>query len=139
MKKHLTFLTVLLLFSALVSSNLAQQASATWALTNPTSGGTGFTAVTSGTVIAADEKFKGTEINGYSGTNSSQRIRMAGTNNSWAANLTAKIDTVYVQFAVSPKAGSSFTIAKVDLSICAASTSTMKAAIYYSADRKSVV
>lgn len=134
MRKYLTFLTVLLLLTVLVSSSLAQQASATWALTNPTSGGTGLTAVTSGTVIAADEKFRGTEINGYSGTNSSQRIRMAGTNNSWAANLTAKIDTVYVQFAVSPKTGSTFTIAKVDLSICAASTSTMKAAIYYSTD-----
>lgn len=134
MKKHFSVFTALLFLFVLTVQSFAQQASATWALTNPTSGGTGLTSVTSGTVVAVDEKLKGTEINGYSGTNSSQRIRMAGTNNSWAANLTAKIDTVYVQFAVSPKAGSTFAVSNVSLSISAASTTTMKAAIFYSTD-----
>src|SRR3989339_191646 len=134
MSKYFTLVIALFFLSVLTVESIAQQSSATWALTNPGTGGSGFTAVTSGTVVAVDEKFKGTEINGYTGTNSSQRIRMAGTSNSWAPNLTAKIDTVYVQFAVSPKTGSSFTIANVALSIGAASTTTMKAAIFYSTD-----
>jgi pectinesterase len=134
MNRYITLFLTLLLFSVITVETYAQQASATWALSNPTAGGTGLTAVTSGTVVAVDEKLKGTEINGYTGTGSSQRIRMAGTNNSWAANLTAKIDTVYVQFAVSPKTGSTFSISNLSLSICAASTQTMKAAIYYSTD-----
>lgn len=131
---RLHFFGTLVLLLLVTRLTIAQQASATWSLTNPTSGGTGLTAVTSGTVVAVDQKLKGTEINGYTGTNNSQRIRMAGTNNSWAANLTSKIDTVYVQFAVSPKTGSTFSISNVALSICAASTTTMKAAIYYSTD-----
>ena len=134
MSRYFTLVIALFFLSVLTVESIAQQASATWPLTNPGTGGSGFVPSVSGALTAQDELFKGTEINGYTGTNSSQRIRMKGTNNSWAANLKNQIDTVYVQFAVSPKAGTNFTVNNISLSIGAASTTTMKANIWYSTD-----
>jgi pectin methylesterase-like acyl-CoA thioesterase len=134
MRKILLFLfPILLVF--LFSYNLsAQDASAKWPLTNPGTGGSGGVPSVSGALTAANELLKGIEINGYTGTNNSQRVRMAGTNNSWAANLIKQIDTVYVQFAVSPKVGTNFLVKNITLAIGASSTTTMKANIYYSTD-----
>lgn len=128
--KSKILITILIFaFTTLVS---AQTASATWPLSNPSSGGTGFNPNVSGLINAANELLKGTEINQYTGANNSQRIRMAGTNNTWPANLIDKIDTVYVQFSVSPKKGITFEIKKISMLIGAASTNYMKARIFYS-------
>ena len=108
------------------------QASATWPLTNPADGGTGFSVITTGQVVAQDEFFKNTEINQYTGPNNSQRIRMAGTNNTWPAGLTDQIDSVYVQFSVSPKSGYTFYVNKISFDIGAKSSSTFKANVWIS-------
>ncbi|MDP3582499.1 MAG: hypothetical protein Q8S39_11240, partial [Ignavibacteria bacterium] len=134
MSKYFTLVIALIFLSVLTVESIAQQASATWLLTNPGTGGSGFVPSVSGALTAENELFKGTEINGYTGTNSSQRIRMKGTNNSWAANLKNQIDTVYIQFAISPKAGTNFTVSNISLSLGAASTTTMKANVWYSTD-----
>lgn len=134
MSRYFTLVVALIFLSVFTIEGLAQQASATWPLTNPGTGGSGFVPSVSGALTAVDELFKGTEINGYTGTNSSQRIRMKGTNNKWEANLKNQIDTVYVQFAISPKAGTNFTVNNISLSVGASSTTTMKANIWYSTD-----
>jgi pectinesterase len=109
-------------------------ASATWPLTNPASSGTGRTVNVSGNIVADSEYFKNMEINGYTGLNNSQRVRMAGTNNTWPASQTTQMDTVYTQFSVSAKAGSTFAIDSLTLFIGAASTNYMKANLYFSTD-----
>lgn len=120
------------LFFSLTTFISAQSASAIWPLSNPSTGGTGFSPNVSGLIDAANELLKGMEINQYTGFNNSQRIRMAGTNNTWAANIIDKIDTVYVQFSVKPKKGITFEINKINMLIGAASTNFMKARIFYS-------
>ncbi len=110
------------------------QAFASWPLTNPVNGGTGFSVLSSGQIIAYDEYFCNTEINQYTGPNGSQRIRMAGTNNTWPAGLTDQIDSVYVQFRVAPKTGYTFYVNKISLDIGAMSSSTFKANIWISTD-----
>ncbi len=107
-------------------------ASALWSLTDPNAGGTGLTASNTGQVSGLDENLHNTEINGYSGYNSSQRIRILG--NAWPANQTTQIDTVYIEYAVSPNTGFKFNVNTMSLNIGAASINTMKANIYYSAD-----
>ena len=109
-------------------------ASATWPLTNPASSGTGRLVNVSGNIVADSEDFKNMEINGYTGLNNSQRVRMAGTNNTWPAGQTTQMDTVYTQFSVSAKAGSTFMIDSLTLFIGAASTNYMKANLYFSTD-----
>ncbi|MCX7798564.1 MAG: pectinesterase family protein [Melioribacter sp.] len=111
-------------------------ATAKWPLTNPADGGTGFSVITTGQVVAEDEFFKNTEINQYTGPNNSQRIRMAGTNNTWPAGLKDQIDSVYVQFAVGPKSGYTFYVNKISLDIGARSSSTFKANIWISTDKQ---
>ena len=123
---------ILALFFSLTTFIPAQSASAIWPLSNPSTGGTGFSPNVSGLIDAANELLKGTEINQYTGFNNSQRIRMAGTNNTWAANIIDKIDTVYTQFSVKPKKGITFEINKINMLIGAASTNFMKARIFYS-------
>ncbi len=107
-------------------------ASALWSLTDPNAGGTGLTASNTGQVTGVDENLHNTEINGYTGYNSSQRIRILG--NAWPANQTTQIDTVYIEYALMPNAGFKFNVNTMSLKIGAASINTMKANIYYSAD-----
>ena len=71
-----------------------------------------------------------TETNHYSGPNSSQRVRIIG--NEWPANQTTQIDSVYIQFAASPKFGGQFNVSSISLDIAASGINTMKANIYYS-------
>jgi pectinesterase len=106
--------------------------SATWALTNPAAGGTGLTAATAGNLIAPDEKLVNTEINQYTGYNNSQRVRIKG--NSWPAGLTNQIDTVYVEFSVTPKPGSKFTVTALLMDLGCHSLNNMKANVWYSKD-----
>ena len=109
-------------------------ATASWPLTNPGTGGTGYAATTTGQVTAPDEYFNNTEINQYSGPNNSQRIRMANTGNTWPAGLMDQIDTVFVQFSVSPKPGYTFYANTVSLDMGAKSSNTFKANLWYSTD-----
>ena len=106
-----------------------------WPLTNPATGGTGFTANVAGPVEALDEKFVGTEINQYTGPSNSQRVRMKTTpSNTWPANIKDKIDTVFVEFVVASKIGVQLNATKLSVSLAATAINTMKAAIYYSTD-----
>ena len=102
------------------------------ALSDPGSGGTGLSAITSGQVTATDEFLSKAEINQYTGPNSSQRIRILG--NHWPANRITQIDTVYMEFAVSPKTGYSFKVNSLSLGIAGVGINTLKANVYYSSD-----
>jgi pectinesterase len=107
-------------------------ASAVWELTDPGTGGTGQTAATAGHITAADEWLNNTEINHYTGPGGSQRVRIAG--NQWPANQTTQIDSVFVQFVISPKNDYELIVTDLSLEIAAASLDRMKANIYYSID-----
>ncbi len=114
------------------TSGVTYPASAQWELTNPADGGTGLEPALAGQVDAEDEYLNNMEINQYSGPNFSQRVRIEG--NSWPALQTTQIDTVFIQFAVSPKTGFNLRVTSLSLGIAAASINTMKANIYYSTD-----
>lgn len=107
-------------------------ASAVWELTNPSESGTGQMVATSGQITAENEYLNNMEINQYTGPNGSQRLRIAG--NAWPANQTTQIDTVFVQFSLSPKTGFTFYASTISLQISQMSINTMKANIYYSTD-----
>jgi pectin methylesterase-like acyl-CoA thioesterase len=119
-----------------IGTLVAQPTTATWPLTNPagTPAGTGLNVLVAGPVTGFNEKLRGMEINQYTGPNSSQRVRMAGTGNTWPANQTTQIDTVYTQFSVSPKSFFTLKVDSVVLSLGAASTNYMKANLWYSKD-----
>ncbi|MBN2279469.1 MAG: T9SS type A sorting domain-containing protein [Candidatus Marinimicrobia bacterium] len=105
-------------------------ASAVWELTNPADGGTGLAPVLSGFLEAEDELLINTEINQYTGPESSQRVRIAG--NAWPALQLEQIDSVYIQFSVTPAKDYQFHLDSISLKIAAASISTMHANIFYS-------
>jgi len=123
--KYLTVQNVLI---GGVSESAPMPSSATWALTSATSQ----TVATSGKVNAADQWLNKMNINQYTGYNASQRTRIY--TNSWPANQTTQLDTVFAQFAVWPKSGAKLTVNSVSLNIGAHSTKTMKANIWYSTD-----
>ncbi|MDP3581989.1 MAG: hypothetical protein Q8S39_08625, partial [Ignavibacteria bacterium] len=54
--------------------------------------------------------------------------------NTWPTNIKDKIDTVFVEFVVAPKAGVQLNATKLSVSLAATAINTMKAAIYYSTD-----
>jgi pectin methylesterase-like acyl-CoA thioesterase len=118
--------------SAIIGQTGLQSASARWELTDPATGGTGFNVATEGQVEAMNETFSNTEAPNYTGPESSQRIRIIG--NSWPAGLTWQIDTLFVQFAVSPRGSNRLYVDSLSMKICAMSSSTMEANIYYSKD-----
>ena len=107
-------------------------ASATWPLTDPDNGGTGLSAVIAGQVAPKDEYLNNMIINHYSGPNNSQRMKIS--DGKWPANQTTQLDTVFVQFAVSPKTGFKFNVKSISFNMAAASINTMKANVYYSTD-----
>ncbi len=83
--KRLPTILLFAFFLALYSTGIHAQtyaAEAIWELTNPSSGGTGLTVVTSGPIQAVDEYLNTMEINQYTGPNESQRIRIAGNSHS---------------------------------------------------------
>ena len=89
-------------------------------------------AVTSGQVSGDAESFKNTEVNQYTGYNTSQRVRITG--NAWPLNQTTMIDTVYVQFAARPKNGVALNVTGVKLSLAGNGGSSMRAKVFVSAD-----
>lgn len=105
-------------------------ASAVWELSNPVDGGTGLSPVVSGLLEAGEELLVNTEINQYTGPESSQRIRIAG--NEWPALQTDLIDSVYIQFSVAPAKDYQFHLDSISMKIAAASINTMNAKIFYS-------
>lgn len=115
-------------------SDLLSPASAHWELTDPSAGGTGISVATEGQMSASEETFYNTEAPNYTGPGESQRIRMANTGNTWPANLTYQMDTVFVQFTVAPKESNNLVIDSLSFKICAMSSSTFEANIYYSKD-----
>ncbi len=125
---------LVLVINLLLSFGLMAQnnASALWPLTDPNTGGTGMSPVISGKILPSDETLNNMEINGYTGLNNSQRIRIAG--NAWPANQTTQLDTVFVQFSVTSPNGFKFNVDSISLNIQQISINTMKANIYYSND-----
>jgi len=108
---------------------LAQDtASVQWPLTVTSTTG----AVTSGQVSGESEFLKNTEINQYTGFNSSQRIRMVG--NAWPLSQTTPIDTVYIQFTARPKAGITFTVTSLKMYLAGNGGANMRAKVFYSTD-----
>ena len=108
--RKLLFFTILCLFQ--FSTLFAQQTypgSALWELSNPTAGGTGFVASTTGQVNAADQQLTGMEINQYTGPEESQRLRIEG--NEWPANSHLPLYFIGI-----PQLSHNFTISN-DLSI----------------------
>ena len=137
MKRNSHPVLIFLLFVVSVSTMpgqtiLLSPASAHWELTDPGTGGTGFTVATEGQVNAINETFSNTEAPNYTGPGNSQRIRITG--NSWPANLTWQIDTVFVQFAVTPRGSNRLYVDSLSMKLCAMSSSTMEANVYYSKD-----
>lgn len=124
-------LATILLSPAASSQNAA---TVTWPLTDPSNGGTGLTSSSTGQFVGSDLRLNNMDINRYTGPDSSIRIRMAGTGNTWPANQVTQIDTVYMQFKASAKAGVTALIDSVILRLGANSTNSMKANIYYSKD-----
>ena len=114
------------------ASLVTYPASAQWELTDPATGGTGLAVATAGLVAAADERLNNMEINHYTGPDNSQRARIAG--NAWPANQTTQLDSVYIEFAISPQSGYTLYATSLSLGIAAASINTMKANIYFSSD-----
>ena len=117
------------------SEALATVASAAWELSDPGNGGTGQTVSTAGPIGAYDQVFSSMRINGYSGAESSQRSdnRPDGTG-SWPVSQLTRMDTVFVEFAVSPRAGTSFAVNNISFEIGGNSTNYMKAEVLYSTD-----
>lgn len=143
--KKFTF-TILTIFIVMIVNSIAQNstqvagtasmfaspAGALWELTDPGTGGTGLTPSTTGQVSAADELLNNMEINHYTGPDDSQRARIAG--NEWPANQLTQIDSVFIEFAVSPQFGFTFHIDSLSFGMAAASISSMKANVYFSTD-----
>ena len=131
--KKFHLLLIILFFPSFWSNAWAQEpvpASAHWPLTNPSAGGTGLVSTTSGQLHAYEEHLNQMEINGYTGPNESQRLRIAG--NEWPINQTDTIPGVYVEFKVTPKEGATFQLQSLQFALAAASINTMKAGAYYS-------
>ncbi|TFG95885.1 MAG: hypothetical protein E4H13_12820, partial [Calditrichales bacterium] len=131
-------LTLIMIFSIACAQDppTITPASATWELSDPATGGTGLTVSTSGPVIGYDESFSLMRINQYSGAEYSQRSdnRPSGGATAWPASQTTRIDSVYVQFALSPMAGVSFTVNNISFEIGGNSTNYLKAEVLYSTD-----
>jgi pectinesterase len=60
-----------------------------------------------------------------------QRCQMTG---GWLVNMTERLSTVYVEYAVSPKTGNKFNVDSIGLTLAALSTTNLKADIFYSKD-----
>lgn len=124
--RTLRIVLVMVLLGSIVSAQ--DTASVLWPLSSVTT----TAPVLAGQVNGDAESFKNVEINQYTGFNSSQRIRIAG--NTWPLNQTTPIDTVFVQFAVRPKAGITFTVSTVKVFLAGNSGSNMRAKVFVSAD-----
>jgi pectinesterase len=137
MKKVYFLLGMALSLCCLFNFSFAQgalPASATWALTDPVTGGTGRTVITTGQMQASNERLVNMNINQYTGTDGSQRLRI--DNNNWPLSQTDTVAGTYVQFAVGPSPNNSLLVRSIALKLGAHSTSAMKANIYYSTDRR---
>ncbi len=133
-------LVLISVFASFVYLNLANgqgsdsiPASVLWELSDPGAGGTDRAPSTSGSVTAKDESAGSyTQIKDYSGTENGQRSQITG--GAWPANQGSLIDSVYIQFEVSPLPYTNFYLDSVMLEITSISINTLKAELYYSTD-----
>jgi hypothetical protein len=121
MKKTVRTLVSLAVLCALCTPFLTAQnvpSTATWILSSTTPQA----AQIAGQIVASNETLsKDLLLNGYTGPNSSQRIKM----NSWPVNQLVQIDTVYFQYSVKPQVSYKLNIDSVVLSLGANSTSQL--------------
>lgn len=105
-------------------------ASALWACTTDTKQ----SVAVAGKVTAVDETLVNLNINQYTGYNGAQRLRIVSAPGKydWPAHQTTQIDTVYVQFAVSPKGGASLLVTSLSLDLGCHSIDNFKANVWYS-------
>jgi pectin methylesterase-like acyl-CoA thioesterase len=124
------------LFIAAAANGQAPEAfpaSAGWELSDPSNGGTGVSAATSGNVTAQDESAgSNTQIRDFSGYEGSQRSQISG--GAWPANQSSPIADVYIQFAMAPLPYSVFYLDTIALEMTATAINTMKAEIHCSTD-----
>ncbi|MDZ7724331.1 MAG: hypothetical protein U5R06_16380 [candidate division KSB1 bacterium] len=109
---------------------------ASWPLSDPSTGGSEQSVITSGAITAFDESFCNMRINGYTGAERSQRSdnRPPGGATSWRVLQTSRIPDVFVEFAVSPMTGTSLTIDHISFEIGGNSSNYLKAEVLYSTD-----
>ncbi len=128
MKKSLTILIAIVLCLAFSKTSLAQTAaSATWAMSTAAVAAPSV----SGAVSATTEVLTGLEFNSTSTVGGFTGGRLRGTGNTWPTGQLDYISTKYLEFTVSPTANS-FTVSSIGVNMWAASSSTIRASIYYS-------
>lgn len=130
-----TFYTTLILF--LLTSNIySQSASATWPLTNPTTGGTGQNVTISGNVTGSLETLSNMVINSYGGTNGPLGVvmqRTTTTDGSWPGEA-QYLSTRYIEFVISPLVNNTLVVDSVVLPLGSAGGGNMRAEVFYSTD-----
>ncbi len=124
-----------LLLCCLVNFNvaLAQDgtAVATWPLTDEAA----LTATSTGNISAADMAVSNMAAHSTRGLEGSQRVQiMRGEDNLWPADNSEMIEDVYIEFIVSPHAGSAFTATSFSYDISSSGTNNMSARAFYSTD-----
>ena len=139
MKKGLVMMMMLAIASFIFITTISGQsdesfpASANWELSDPSNGGTGYSAATSGNITAMDESGgSNTHIRDYSGYDGSQRSQITG--GAWPANQSSPISDVYIQFAMAPLPYSIFYLDTIALEMTATAIDEMKAEIRCSTD-----
>jgi hypothetical protein len=134
MERGFARLTILLALLTAAAAPAQLPVSATWSCTDPGAGGSGQSAVVSGPVIAAAETLCNLAINQYSGCGGAQRLRIVSGPglNTWPAGQMRQIDTVFVQFALSPRLGSRLKLTGFSMELGAHSLDNLKANVWYS-------
>ena len=128
MKKNIWMILAASIYVVMIPTALiAQPATAAWPLTSTT----GVAAQVSGPILATDESLsKDLLINGYTGPNSSQRIKM----NLWPVNQLVQLDTVFIQYSMRPQVSNKLRVDSVVFALGAGSTQDMMANLFYSKD-----
>ena len=134
MKRHIYLLIIVIVFGLSQIIKASNPALVTWPLA--TSSSSINAATTSGQVSGADEILSGLTYGSaaYTAIGTTYMQRMQITGGTWPANETARTNTRYVQFSVSPKIGNVFNVDSIGMFIAAKSSSTLKTDILYSTD-----
>lgn len=132
MKNSLAVSFVLLFFSFTSALKAQNQFTVDWALSTTTKK---IAAVSGGAVADSQQVSKAYVVRDYSGTNSSQRVYCTGSGLGFWPNTTAKIDSCYTEFIVSPANGLTMNVTEISMAIGnSGGSDNQRANIYYSLD-----
>ncbi len=129
------FYTTFILF-LVTSAIYSQSASATWPLTNPTTGGTGQNVTISGNVTGSLETLSNMVINSYGGTTGPLGVvmqRTTTTDGSWPGE-SQYLNTRYLEFTISPSVNNTLKVDSIVLPLGSAGGGNMRAEVFYSTD-----